>query len=77
MVEAALTRDDCLIVPRIPGVDEYLAELADAVEMALRGEQSPASALEQATNRWNEITDRLGRDSQRRAYLNHLGQAAP
>ena len=77
VVEAALTRDDYLMVPRIPGVDKYLTELTNAVTMALRGEQSPASALEQATHRWNEITDGLGRDSQRRAYLNHLGQAAP
>jgi hypothetical protein len=77
VVEAALTSDDCLMVPRIPGVDKYLAELANAVEIALRGELSPASALEQGTSRWNDITDGLGRDSQRRAYLNHLGQAAP
>jgi multiple sugar transport system substrate-binding protein len=77
VVDGALSREDFLMVPRIPGADEYLRELATAVDMALRGEQSPARALESAATQWNKITDRLGRDSQRHAYLNHLGQAAP
>jgi multiple sugar transport system substrate-binding protein len=77
VVEAALSRDDALMLPRIPGVDQYLDALAAAVDMALRGDQAPTTALEQAAKKWNEITERLGRDAQRRAYLNHLGQTAP
>jgi multiple sugar transport system substrate-binding protein len=73
----ALSRNDGLSVPQIPGVDQYLAELADAVDSALRGEQSPSAALAHAASRWNQITDRLGRESQRRAYLNHLGIVEP
>jgi multiple sugar transport system substrate-binding protein len=77
VVEAALSRDDCLMLPRIPGVDQYLKVLAAAVDAALRGDKPPTVALEQVAHRWNEITDRLGRDAQRRSYLNHLGQTAP
>jgi ABC-type glycerol-3-phosphate transport system substrate-binding protein len=77
VVEAALGRDDALLLPRIPGVDQYLGELAAAVDSSLQGGQAPGTALEQAATKWNEITERLGRDAQRRAYLHHLGQTAP
>jgi multiple sugar transport system substrate-binding protein len=50
---------------RIPGRDEYLKELADAIEKALTGKMSPPEALDAAATRWNEITDRLGRERQR------------
>jgi multiple sugar transport system substrate-binding protein len=77
VLETALSRDDCLVVPQIPGVDEYLTELATSVDAALRGEQEPTDALQQAAAQWNRITDRRGRDAQRRAYLNHLGLVEP
>jgi multiple sugar transport system substrate-binding protein len=76
-VEAALSRSDALIVPRIPGVDEYLDVLSRAVEDAMQGNRSPTDALKSAAEQWNGITDRLGRETQRAAYSNHLGIAAP
>jgi multiple sugar transport system substrate-binding protein len=77
VLESALSRDSCLVVPQIPSVDEYLTELATVVDAALRGDRSPEVALEHAAGQWNKITDRLGRESQRRAYLNHLGLLEP
>jgi multiple sugar transport system substrate-binding protein len=77
VLETALSRDDCLVVPQIPRVDEYLSELATSVDVALRGERSPPDALEHVAGQWNKITDRLGRDAQRRAYLRYLGLLEP
>jgi multiple sugar transport system substrate-binding protein len=76
-MEAALNRSDALIVPRIPGVDEYLTALSGAVEEALQGKSAPADALQAAADQWNKITNRFGREMQRTAYLNHLGIAEP
>jgi hypothetical protein len=76
-VEVALNRSDALMVPRIPGVDEYLDVLSRAVEEAMQGNRAPTDALKSAAEQWNAITDRLGRETQRAAYLNHLGIAEP
>jgi hypothetical protein len=77
VLNAALSRDTALVVPRIPGADDYLAALSQAVEKALRGEASAANVLGEAASRWNGITDRLGRDAQRQAHLNDLGIQEP
>ncbi len=67
--EAALSQDHCLMIPRIPGVDEYLDELGAAVENALIGKATASEAMSQANAKWEAITNRRGRDAQRRAYL--------
>jgi ABC-type glycerol-3-phosphate transport system substrate-binding protein len=72
-VDAALSGERALVVPRIPGIDAYLAALDTAVKSALDGKSSPAAALQTATDEWEKITDRLGRDKQRDAYQKHLG----
>jgi hypothetical protein len=72
-LEAALSGQRGLIVPRIAGVDEYMAELDKAVKDAASNDIAPAAALETAAKRWEEITDAHGRDAQRAAYLKHLG----
>ena len=59
------------MIPRIPGVDEYVAALDDAVKAAL-GKVAPQAALQQAAARWEKITDAHGRETQRDAYLKHL-----
>ncbi len=57
----------------IPGRSDYLAALDQAVEAALQG--TPArEALQQAAKQWQAITDKLGRDEQRRANARSLGQ---
>ncbi len=60
---------------RVPGRTEYLAALDQAVATALRQEAAPQEALAQAAAAWQSITDKLGRDAQRRAYRQSLGIA--
>ena len=68
----ALSGDKFLMIPRIPGVDEYVAALDDAVKAAALGKVAPQAALQQAAERWEQITDAHGRETQRDAYLKHL-----
>jgi hypothetical protein len=68
-----LSGETCLMIPRIPGVDEYVAALDEAVRNAFNSEATPEVALQQAAQRWDEITHAHGRERQRLAYLKHLG----
>ncbi len=76
-LEAALSSEKCLVIPRIPGIDDYLAALDEAVNAAVSRAVPPQAALEKVAQRWEEITDVRGRDAQREAYLKHLGIAEP
>jgi ABC-type glycerol-3-phosphate transport system substrate-binding protein len=69
----ALSSQQSLVVPRLPGVDKYLAVLDSEVKAALDGRVPPQVALERAAQAWERITDAKGRDKQRDAYLKHLG----
>jgi multiple sugar transport system substrate-binding protein len=59
---------------RIPGRHEYLAALDAAVESVLSGEQSAEEALAKAAEAWQTITDKYGREAQKRALKRDLGQ---
>jgi hypothetical protein len=71
----SLSGEKCLLIPRIPGVDEYMAALDAAVKSAMVDKVPANVALRNAADRWNQITDAHGRDRQRQAYLKHLGIA--
>ena len=58
---------------RIPGAFEYLDELDAGVTAALTGEMSPQAALDDVVERWEAITERLGRDEQLRLYRASIG----
>ncbi len=62
-----------MAIPRIPGRERYLAALDEAVRSAVRGEQTATESLAAAAKRWRDITDELGRDSQKQAYRRCLG----
>jgi hypothetical protein len=70
---AALEGNDALIVPRIPGIDQYMDALHEAVNHVAVDKANPEDALKEAAAKWEQITDAHGRDAQRRAYLKHLG----
>jgi hypothetical protein len=72
-LEAMLSGERCPMIPRIPGIDDYLAALDQAVNDAVDQGIAPQAALEKAAQRWEAITDAHGRDAQREAYLKHLG----
>jgi hypothetical protein len=73
MLATALRSEKCLLIPRIPVVDEYVAALDDAVKSVSKDKTPPQEALAKAAERWEKITEKHGREQQRRAYLKHLG----
>ena len=77
VLHQSLSGGQFFIVPRIPGIDEYLAALDEAVKNAVFDKVAPQAALNQASSHWERITDARGRDAQRQAYLKHLGIAEP
>ncbi|MGL4512969.1 MAG: hypothetical protein ACRCT8_07735, partial [Lacipirellulaceae bacterium] len=70
---AALRAERWLPVPRLPGGREYLAALGAAVRERLDGDATSAEVLAAATRDWEAITDELGRERQRLAYLRSVG----
>jgi len=77
VLEVTLVGDKCLLVPRIPGVDDYMSALEEAVKSAASDKVPPQEALEHAATRWEQITEDRGRELQRDAYLKHLGISEP
>ena len=72
-VNVALAVETPWVVPRVPGVDEYLDALAEQVRRACAGEVEPAAALRDAAEAWESITEGRGREAQAAAYRRHLG----
>jgi len=72
-VADSLNATDCLLAPRIPGAQRYLAALDDAVRRSALGEAEPQAALDAAADRWRAITAELGLERQRSAYRHSLG----
>lgn len=70
---AAFSRTGWLSCPRIPGHEEYMAALDDAVRQAVEGKAAPAAALARVAAEWQKITDRIGRSNQQKAYTLSLG----
>ncbi len=58
---------------RIPGAAEYWHELDVRVSAVLGDQQKPAEALKQIADAWEKITDRYGRDLQKKLYRASLG----
>lgn len=53
---------------RIPGRDDYISVLANAVQAALRGDATPQDALDKAAAEWDELTAKMGLDQQREFF---------
>lgn len=64
----SLMSEDVLFALRIPGHDEYLSALDQAVRKAVAREATPQRALVEAAAEWRKITARLGFEPQRDAY---------
>lgn len=71
--QQTLSSSQWLVGLRIPGWQEYMAALDAAVHAAVRGEKTPAEALQAAAQKWRQLTARLGLENQRRAYRRNLG----
>ena len=68
-----LTSADAQVLPRIPGIDEYLKALDTEIQQAIESKDSSEQVTSRLVAAWNKITDRYGRDQQRAAYRRHLG----
>jgi ABC-type glycerol-3-phosphate transport system substrate-binding protein len=66
-VADSLSTQEVVYALRIPGREEYLAALDEAVRTAVTGRAKPGEALQAAAARWQEITSKHGIDSQRKA----------
>lgn len=53
---------------RLPGYIQYQDALELAISKAVAGQATPQEALDEAAAAWNEITERLGRESQLKLY---------
>jgi multiple sugar transport system substrate-binding protein len=58
---------------RLPGYRAYIAALEQQLDRVLAGEIEPKSGLQEAARAWDALTDRLGRNSQRRHYRAAMG----
>lgn len=61
---------------RIPGTWEYLDILDAGIFDYLSGRTDAQTALDQVAREWNEITDRLGRETQKELYQMTIGYPA-
>ena len=53
---------------RIPGAAEYWHELDVRISAVLAGQTSPKAALNDTAQAWEQITERYGRDAQKKLY---------
>ena len=56
-----------LLFPRIPGNQKYIHALDDAIRRCLKNQSNAQTELDAVAEQWEEITDSLGRDKQKRA----------
>jgi len=74
-VTQTLSAENCFLLPRIPGIDEYLLTLDQEIEQATTSESTAAEVLAAVSTKWQVITEQLGVEQQRQAYRRHLGFA--
>lgn len=72
-IRTSLASPDAVGDLRVPGFRAYAAILDASIEAALTGEATPQAALSEAAGHWERITDRLGRQGQRRHYRRAMG----
>lgn len=73
VMKQVLNEPTCLTTLRIPGRQRYMSVLAEAVRETTAGEKSAQEVLKGVAGQWDEITNSLGRDAQRRAYVQSIG----
>ncbi len=73
VLQATYTKPVHLMSLRIPGREEYLSALEEALRETLWSGRSAQESLESAAERWREITAERGQAVQRRAYRRSLG----
>jgi multiple sugar transport system substrate-binding protein len=71
--QEALSNPNLIYNMRLPGYIQYQDALELAVSKALAKQVTPKEALDEAAASWNQITDKLGRETQRKLYRQSIG----
>ncbi|MCA9230084.1 MAG: hypothetical protein KDA57_05505 [Planctomycetales bacterium] len=71
-----LSGGEAFLLPRIPGIDEYLQSLEKLVAKAIFESKAPEITLSEAKEQWQAITATYGISRQQDAYRRHLGLEA-
>lgn len=73
-IETSLASPNMVLDLRIPQNQRYQQVVLDtAISQFLAGELTREETIQQIYTGWEEITEELGRDAQREAYINSLG----
>ncbi|PHR98725.1 MAG: hypothetical protein COA78_25775 [Blastopirellula sp.] len=72
VVSNQLNGNQAVSALKIPAQQEYMQSLETSVEQMLKGEKTAKDALQSASDQWNEITERIGKDEQKQAYNQSL-----
>lgn len=73
-IEGSLSSPNMVLDLSIPSTNRYLQTTLDTVvSQYLAGEFTAEEAAQEIFNQWNEISDEIGRDAQKAAYLASLG----
>ncbi|MDG2381865.1 MAG: extracellular solute-binding protein [Pirellulaceae bacterium] len=73
IVRTEQSRPQWLMMPRIPGQRQYIEALDTAIRQALTQQQKAQEVLDQVSSEWSNITNKLGLEKQRKAYLRDIG----
>jgi len=71
-ITKSLTNKNVVYDITLPGAGEYYQALDEAIYEALKGKISINDALQKASDKWENITDKLGRESQIKYYKKSL-----
>jgi multiple sugar transport system substrate-binding protein len=72
-VRDIINHPNAVVDLRITGAAEYFDALDTQLARAVAGEVDPQTALDEVAKQWNAITDRLGREQQKKQYREMLG----
>ena len=73
LVEQTQREEIWLTYPRFSHASRYMDVLDTAVRQAVAGQEDVSILLRDVSEHWQRITDELGRESQRRSYLQSIG----
>ncbi len=69
-----LSNKNVLIDIRIPGADMYYSSFDKYINKAIKGELSSKEALDLTAKEWNEITQKLGLEKQKKFYKESINE---
>ena len=72
-IESTIAHPNVQVDLRIPGTAEYMEALETEITKALAGEKTAEKAMADVAKEWNRITEKLGKDKQKKYFRESLG----